>query len=240
FGVMEGNRTGLAVGLMDGDVFSQPTLYYSSPSDYGNMNTGRKVRVRVVYQTGSAKLYVNDMTTPVKSFNVYLDGRHVTFFLYATSISGSTYNVKFDNFWTNQAEPGELMTEVENETRPFAADGSGGIMPGEIYKFIVRADPGLNTVQAGFVDPATMRMVLGPKSLRETTPGIYEFSSVMPSLGVAKIAAVGSNDRIVNNKAYSRNISHTVAAGRVAARTTSVSETVALPLPAFLLPMELR
>lgn len=236
-GMMVGNTTGLAVGILGGDSYAQPLLYYSSPSAYGRIPAARTARIRVVYKSGLATVYLNNMSTPLTSFSAAIDDRHVVFFLYASASGvGSNYSVAFDNYWTNQNEPGEVGVKIENMTRPFAADGSGGILPGEAIRVTVETSPGNGTVEAGLLNTSSMSYVIPPMSLTETTPGVYVLNTTMPATPVSKVAVAASSDRFTRIKIHTRKVTSLVSAGRVVEKKTG--ETA--PLPGFLLPEELR
>lgn len=244
-GMMEGNRTGMAVGLMDGTaVGGSPILYYSSLSDYGTLPGARSMKVKVEYYAGRATIYLNGSTTPSAAFNAYVDGTYAVFFLYSSAIY-STFDVSFDNFWTNQEEPGDMGITIENLTNPFAADGSGALHAGDVVKLSMRALPYQKTVEARLSFADTMATAVGSRSLTEVSPGHYETSFVMPAVS-GEVVAYGTMDLYQTTRVISRRIQTAGSAGRVLAKTTAATETVAdeltpeRPVPDFLLPKEFR
>lgn len=240
FGIYDRSTTGVAVGIIDGDGFANPMIYISSPIDYRNITVSDANGVyKIVYQSGVATVTLNG--SQIGQVNARLDGTRVTFFLFASSGGGTSYfDLYFDNFITNQPNPGETVVSIENNTRPFLPDGSGGLFANEVFTLRLVATPYQADVKGRLMDAATFQQLIPEFSMNQTaTPGIYEYTAVMPAGVPATVVFSASDDGFNRMELYTRRIDTGTSAARSVARATGAMRPTDF-LPAFLLPMELR
>ncbi|MEW5945483.1 MAG: Ig-like domain-containing protein [bacterium] len=240
FGMFDRSSTGVAVGIVAGTGVSSPYIYLSSPNDYQVFYTLETGKFSIMYQNGAAKLYLNGKL--MGQIAADLEGKRVTFFVYGTTGGADSYmDLYFDNFITNQPDPGERTIAVENGSRPFNIDGSGGLLPGETFILTVTAPIYQTDVTGKVLDASTLQPILPEFEMRETaTLGTYQYTGAMPVALPSVVAFSASDDGYTRVQLYTRRITTGASAARALARETGTPLRPADFLPEFLLPLELR
>ena len=242
FGIYDRRSNGLAVGVVAGSLLAAPKIYLASPLAYKTvLLTNPAGTYRVVYQNGIATVTLNGSL--IAQIPASLDGMRATFFMYASAGSGnSIFDLYFDNFITNQPDPGETTIEISNTTRQFLPDGNGGLLPGESFRLRLTSSPHLSDVRGKLVNALNFQPLMEFAMKQTATPGVYEYNGVMPAVVPAVVAFSASDDGFNRVELYTHRIVTAMTAPRTLARTDEAGGDFkpADFLPEFLLPHELR
>ncbi|MEW6201480.1 MAG: Ig-like domain-containing protein [bacterium] len=243
FGIYDRRSNGLAIGVVAGSLLAAPKMYLASPLSYKTVPLTNPVGAyRVVYQNGIATVTLNGSF--IAQIPASLDGMRATFFMYASAGSGSSiFDLYFDNFITNQPDPGETAIEISNMTRPFLSDGSGGLFPGESFRLRLTSSPHLSDVRGKLVNAVNFLPLMEFAMKQTATPGVYEYNGVMPAVVPAVVAFSASDDGFNRVELYTQRVATVLTAPRTLVRTTEAAAGEFKPtdfLPEFLLPLELR
>ncbi len=239
FGIYNQRTTGIAAGVAAGTSMAQPTIYFSSPVGYKNATVpSGKGDYKIVYQNRQASLYFNGNL--IGTIAADLEGQRLTFFIYGSARNSSTLDATFDNFMTNQTDPGEYKIDLANNSVPFGFNNSGSITPGSQYTFKFYGDPNIFGVMGKLLDADTLQVIQGPFLMSQTnTPGVYSYTGTMPTTSSSNIVLAASDDNFNQLVIYSRRISTGRAAAR-ASQQASQEKYIPADFPAFLLPTEIR
>ncbi len=238
FGIYNQRTTGIAAGITGGTSMAQPTIYLSSTRGYASAAVASgKGSYKIVYQNRQASLYFNGSV--IGTIEADLENQRLTFFLYGSARSNTSLDAVFDNFMTNQTDPGEYKIDIANLTEPFGINGAGNLAAGNTFSLDFYGDPNMIGIMGKLLDADTLQVIQGPFQMTQAMPGKYNYTGVMPSTTASNVVLAASDDSFNSVIIYTRRIS----TGHVAARAIEKpASTKYIPeeFPAFLLPAELR
>jgi len=240
FGIYNQRTTGIAAGYSAGSSMAQPTIYLSSPRGYSAVSVpSGKGDYKIVYQNRQASLYFNGAL--IGTIEADLEGQRLTFFIYGSARNNSSIDAIFDNFMSNQTDPGEYRIDIANNTNPFGFNGTGSLTPGSKYTVDFYGDPNLTGIMGKLLDADTLQVIQGPfQMVQSGIPGKYSYSGTMPATSSSNIVFVASDDSFGAMAIYTRRIpTGQVSMARVASKVTQ-QKYIPSDFPAFLLPAELR
>lgn len=197
FSIYDGKGGGVSVGVFNGSDTNRPTIggvlpnvYISSQSDwlydwcmaYVPKTDGT---YKISYKNGFASVLFNG--DEIGRVAARLDGENAVFMLNGYAGLNSYFDMYFENFATNQMQPGDENLKVRNNTRPFLSNGSGGLKPGESFTLRFEGTHGLGSVMGRMYDAVNYNTMVDFEMRETSVPGVYEYTGIMPSSAPAKV-----------------------------------------------------